>query len=120
MKCQECKSGSLQTGSSSAFKKNKNRIPTLLLHHFREGRKEFIERRQRERERERGRREETKTPQPISSSKPKKILLSSQSKTQLPHTHTHTHTQEIVEYMLLNMFLFDTLPKQNKTKINQT
>jgi len=41
-------------GSSSALKKtkNKNRIPTLLLNHFRKGRKEFIERRQREMERE--------------------------------------------------------------------
>jgi hypothetical protein len=36
------------------------------------------------------------------------------------HTHTHTHTKEIVEFMLLNMFLFDTLPKQNKTKQKST
>jgi hypothetical protein len=88
-------------GTSSALKnkqKNKNRIPTLLLHHFRKGRKEFIERRKRERER--GRREETKTPQPISSSKPKKIFLSSQSKTPLPHTHTHTHKRVCRKYVV--------------------
>jgi hypothetical protein len=91
-------------GSSSAFKKNKNRIPTLLLHHFRKGRKEFIQRRQEER----GRRVETKTPSThLLLQNPKKSLLSSQSKTPLPHTHTHTHTLKrdcriyVLKYVLI-------------------
>ncbi len=65
------------------------------------------------RERKKGRNKNPLNPSPPPP-KPKKILLSSQSKTPLPHTHTHS--KEIAENMLLNMFLFDTLPKQNKTK----
>jgi hypothetical protein len=80
-------------GSSSALKKTKtkNRIPTLLLNHFRKGRKEFIERRQEGEEK--GRRVETKTPQPISSSKTQKnpSFFTIQNTTPT-HTHTHTHT----------------------------
>jgi hypothetical protein len=101
MKCQECKSGSLQKWALlQLLKKNKkqNRIPTLLPHHLRKGRKEFIERRQEgEGERKKGRNQKNPSTHLLLLTQKIPSFFTIQNTTP---THTHTHKRDCRIYFV--------------------